>query len=187
MKYKYFILIIALMLFDSCGKINNKRVAIIPQPQHLKVFEGETQITPATKILLTKNDEKSKYVLNYLENRFETAAGFKLQKITNITPSGKNIISLNYIDDNKLGTEGYRLKVNRNGVKIFANTANGLFYGVQTILQLLPPAIYSNNKIPDVKWKIPFVEIRDKPRFKWRGMMLDVVRHFFDKKFETLH
>ena len=83
--------------------------------------------------------------------------------------------------DTNLGPEGYELTVAPNSVVIRAPTQAGLFYGVQTLLQLLPPEIFSSNLVNDVAWQIPCVQIEDWPRFKWRGFMLDVSRHFFTK------
>ncbi len=56
-----------------------------------------------------------------------------------------------------------------------------MFYGVQTLLQLLPPQIMSRQAVPNQSWKIPCVHIKDQPRFVWRGLMLDVSRHFYTK------
>ena len=68
-----------------------------------------------------------------------------------------------------------------NSVVVRAPHQTGLFYGVQTLLQLLPPEIFSSNVVANVSWEIPCLHIEDKPRFKWRGLMLDVSRHFFNK------
>ena len=83
--------------------------------------------------------------------------------------------------DTNLGPEGYELTVASNSVVIRAPAQAGLFYGVQTLLQLLPPEIFSSNLVSNVAWQIPCVQIEDWPRFKWRGLMLDVSRHFFTK------
>jgi hexosaminidase len=88
---------------------------------------------------------------------------------------------LNKSFDSSLGKEGYRLQVNKNGVQISANNPVGLFYGMQTLGQLLPKEIESKTFISGVSWKIPFADIQDTPRFAWRGMMFDVARHFFTK------
>jgi hexosaminidase len=76
------------------------------------------------------------------------------------------------------GAEGYRLDVTADGVLIRARTATGLFYGVQTLRQLLPPAIESGTVRPG-PWTVPGGSITDRPRFPYRGAMLDVSRHFF--------
>src|SRR5208282_2318771 len=80
-----------------------------------------------------------------------------------------------------LGTEGYQLAMNSEAVFIRAATTAGLFYGAQTLLQLLPPEIFSTNPVTNTDWQMPCVQIEDWPRFKWRGLMLDVSRHFFSK------
>lgn len=80
-----------------------------------------------------------------------------------------------------LGSEGYELTVATNAVLIRAPAAAGIFYGVQTLLQLLPPQVYSPLPATNVAWTAPCVYIQDQPRFPWRGWMLDSVRHFFTK------
>ncbi len=77
--------------------------------------------------------------------------------------------------------EGYRLVSNEKGITISASTTNGIFYGVQTLLQMLPPDIYSQ-EVKDFSTNIPSAEINDEPRFKWRGVHLDVGRYFYPKE-----
>ena len=89
---------------------------------------------------------------------------------------------LNKIHDKELGDEGYRLSVKSTGIVITANKPAGLFYGAQTLWQLLPQEIESKTKVNGVNWQVPLVEITDYPRFAWRGLMFDVSRHFFTKK-----
>jgi hexosaminidase len=89
-----------------------------------------------------------------------------------VSASGKNI----------LGKEGYRLSVKTTGIVISASDPAGLFYGAQTLWQLLPQEIESQSGVPGVKWQVPVLEITDYPRFAWRGLMFDVSRHFFTKK-----
>jgi hexosaminidase len=90
-------------------------------------------------------------------------------------------ITLDIIKDDVIGNEGYTLNVNANGIVISANTNAGLFYGWQTVQQIMPAAIYANKLQSNIQWQLPYVSIIDKPRFDWRGMMLDVSRHFFSK------
>src|SRR5262249_395693 len=78
----------------------------------------------------------------------------------------------------RLPGEGYRVEVGGGGVTIRARTSAGWFYGIQTLLELLPPAIFSPAPVNDVSWAIDRVRIDDAPRFAWRGLHLDVARHF---------
>lgn len=82
-----------------------------------------------------------------------------------------------------LGTEGYKLVSSPDGVTIVAAKPAGLFYGAQTLRQLLPVEIYEKKARKDVTWTVPGCEIEDTPRFAWRGMHLDVSRHFYGTKF----
>ena len=83
----------------------------------------------------------------------------------------------------RLGAEGYRAEVSASGVLVSAPEAAGLFYGLQTIRQLLPPQIFREAKVEGVAWTMPAVTIEDRPRFGWRGAHLDVGRHFMPKEF----
>lgn len=77
------------------------------------------------------------------------------------------------------GDEGYSVVVDGDHVTIRAATAAGVFWGTQTLLQLLPPEIESSDTVESIVWRVPMVTILDRPRFEWRGVMLDVARHFF--------
>jgi hexosaminidase len=88
-------------------------------------------------------------------------------------------IALSLDGPERLGREGYLLRTGRQGVRLRAHTAEGLFRGVQTLRQLLPADIESTGVRPGT-WTIPGVRVEDRPRFAWRGVMLDVARHFFD-------
>ncbi|MCF1753417.1 glycoside hydrolase family 20 zincin-like fold domain-containing protein, partial [Mariniradius sediminis] len=79
-------------------------------------------------------------------------------------------------------SESYQLTVNEKGVLIEAPSSAGLFYGLQTLWQLLPPAIEAKSKVEGVNWSLPYCSIKDAPRVGWRGLMLDVARHFFTKE-----
>ncbi len=82
-----------------------------------------------------------------------------------------------------LGVEGYQLNVTPEAVTLRAPQPAGLFYGVQSLLQLLPPEILREAKVENAAWTIPCVQIKDYPAFGWRGAMLDVGRHFMPKAF----
>ncbi|WP_022891324.1 beta-N-acetylhexosaminidase [Agromyces subbeticus] len=83
--------------------------------------------------------------------------------------------------DGSLSAEAYRLRVTRDGVEIAGGSPAGVFYGCQSLVQLLPPEIHRRARVDGVRWTVPVAEVDDEPRFAWRGTMLDVVRHFMPK------
>ena len=91
-------------------------------------------------------------------------------------------MAINKISDKAIGEEGYTLSVSEKNIVISANKPAGLFYGAQTLLQLFPREIESKSTVNNISWKVPAVSISDYPRFGWRGLMLDVARHFFTKQ-----
>lgn len=169
-----------LLVFYTIAQTN--KIAIIPQPVELRQGVGNFLISASTTISLLKEDIGSRKAADALNAELQQAAGFKLPVYTDSRLS-KNVIQLQILQtpDTQLGGEGYRLNAGVDIIRITANEAAGLFYGVQTLLQLLPNEIESVKIVNGVKWTVPAVAIMDKPRFGWRGLMLDVSRHFFTK------
>jgi hexosaminidase len=155
--------------------------AIIPLPQKMELHAGTFKLTPDTHIYV---DSASRATGKFLTERLRPATGYPLKTSTKFfggaAIKGSILLTTKNADTN-LGPEGYELSVAPDSVVIRAPTQAGLFYGVQTLLQLLPPEIFSANLVTNVDWQIPCVQIEDWPRFKWRGMLLDVSRHFFNK------
>jgi hexosaminidase len=157
--------------------------SIIPLPQQMERLEGSFQLAPATRIY---PDSASMQTGKFLAAHLTKSTGFRFKVVrknmSDLKMAAANGIWLTTNDASAtLGDEGYKLTVTTNSVIIRARTQAGLFYGVQTLLQLLPPEIFSTNVVSGVNWQIPCVQIQDWPRFKWRGLMLDVSRHFFTK------
>ena len=175
------VLIALFFIFSGCNKLDNTQVAnaklaIIPEPETVKLTLGSFTISNNTTVYCS--NESLLPVANYFDEKISDALGFNL-KIVVGNGDGINLI---LSDDNNLGNEGYKLKVTKNSTSITANKTNGIFYGLQTLRQMLPPQIKSKTLQSSTKWSIPCAEIADKPRFPWRGLMLDVSRHFFTKE-----
>ena len=133
-----------------------------------------------TRILV---DGAARETGEYLATILFKSTGYRFQIATNAGPSAvpQAILLTTNNALGSLGAEGYELTVATDSVVIRAPAAAGLFYGVQTLLQLLPPEIYAPRPVTGVPWTVPCVYIQDWPRFPWRGWMLDSVRHFFNK------
>ena len=154
----------------------NKRISIIPQPAVLREGVGSFTIDANTAIVVGANDPEIRKVAAMLNVELKKAAGFSLNIET--APRKKSIQFL-LSPDEPLGNEGYRLAVTTEDISIFAPKPAGLFYGLQTLLQLMPKEIESKQLVRNISWTVPVVQITDRPRFGWRGLMLDVSRHFF--------
>ncbi len=149
---------------------------VIPLPVASETREGSFVITPATRVIAEgdASPESARLV-----EALAPAMGFPLTR-DHAAPQQESAIRL-HLDPalkGRLGQEGYELDVTTASIEIRATGTAGLFYGVQTLRQLLPPAIFSAEKVDGVAWTVPCVRITDYPRFGWRGLLIDPGRHF---------
>lgn len=152
--------------------------AVIPKPKEIQRRPGAFPITAETCILADPESQHNAVLLRRLLNR---ASGFPLP-IKNADEDSANAIRLSKtVDDARLGTEGYRLEVSPETVHISAPERRGVFYGIQTLRQLLPVSVENPKSPQPTSWHIPCVAVIDVPRFSWRGHMLDEGRHFLGK------
>ena len=159
---------------------NAAHIAIIPEPVKLVQNTGSFTL-PATVTIEAPDLPAVNSTVQFLEQRISIATGYSISHSKQAAaPTIK--LSLNKTADQIIGTEGYLLTSTPTNITIVANQPAGLFYGVQTLLQLLPKEIESNTVMAQVKWQLPCVAITDYPRFGWRGLMFDVSRHFFTKQ-----
>lgn len=150
---------------------------LMPLPFEIEYLNGSYTISKSTTISVT--DIKSRKIGEMLISKIAASTGYHLSIEDGM--EGDIRLIINKVADETLGSEGYMLQSNSRGVELSANQPAGLFYGLQTLLQLLPDAIESN-QVAKASWKLPSVKIIDYPRFGWRGLMLDVSRHFFTKE-----
>ena len=151
--------------------------ALIPWPVSLTATGSSFAITAETGINISDEDEEAREIAEFLAAKLRSATGFPLAVKASNATSGNIQMSLSA--DEELGNEGYELVITEDGIKLSAAAHRGLFYGVQTIRQLLPASIESGSKQTG-PWEIASGTIRDYPEYGYRGAMLDVARHFFE-------
>lgn len=166
-----------LLLTANMVLAQNAPLNLIPQPVEVQQLTGSFTLTKATTI--GYNQAEAKPVADMLAMHLNKPTGFGLAPKAGKT--GAIYLSLNASPNAQIGKEGYTLEVGPKSVTIAANQPAGLFYGMQTLVQLLPKEIESKT-LAKASWTIPAVRITDYPRFGWRGLMLDVSRHFFTKE-----
>lgn len=166
---------------ETIAIVNNAPdIAIIPEPVSVIKSEGYF-VLPSNVVIQAPALPEIKQVVTFLQERLSIPTGSYVAEVS--TPSAASTINLilNDKQNSALGAEGYQLSVTPNHITIKANKPAGLFYGVQSLIQLFPKEIESKEAIEDIAWKAPCVEIIDYPRVGWRGLMFDVARHFFTK------
>jgi len=152
---------------------------IIPMPDSIQSSGGSFRLTNGAGIFVEPGTAENTSIGDYLAEKLRPATGFTLEvsPAAGPPPIGNIYLTTTGVDQT-LGDEGYLLTVSNDRITLAASQPAGLFRGVQTIRQLMPPAIeYSS--LQQGPWKMATGVIRDKPRFPWRGAMLDVARHFF--------
>ncbi len=166
------------ILTGTYAQTNNPAIAIIPEPVTLTKTNGVFTL-PENIIIEAAPHPELKQPLAFLKERLSIATG---SKVTVSNAPATATIQLQLNSTNKtLGKEGYQLSVTPEKIIIKANEPAGLFYGIQTLVQLFPKEIESAAAVKNIAWTAPCVEITDYPRFGWRGLMFDVSRHFFTK------
>jgi hexosaminidase len=164
--------LLVLLLISGCG--SKSKPSIVPMPQKLDAAKGAFPLNPQVRILVGPGSEE---IGRFLAAQIQRSTGQSLTVQQPTANQSQGTIVLTTSDANAgLGSEGYELSVNPDSIVIRGAPA-GVFYGAQTLFQLVAGvSSNSNNSV-----QIPCVHIEDQPRFKWRGLMLDVARHFFTK------
>ena len=142
---------------------------MLPRPVTAHPRAGNHVLTEATTI---GSDPTCVGVARQLRDMLSRSTGLPLPD------ADPSVAVITLAVDPALPTEGYRLRVRPDRITITGGSPAGAFYGVQSLLQLLPPAVYRRAPVASGPWTVPGVEIEDRPRFDWRGCMLDVARHF---------
>jgi hexosaminidase len=171
-------LVLFLLLF-SLARVyaQNPAIQLIPQPAEIQQSEGVFTLTKTSTIGFDSQD--SRKIAEMLSRKLNLSTGFSFEPMQNTSGSIQFIVNKPAVA--QIGKEGYTLVSSPKGVIISANSPAGLFYGMQTLLQLLPKEIESKTPVT-ATWTIPCAKITDYPRFGWRGIMLDVSRNFFTKE-----
>lgn len=152
---------------------------IIPMPVLVQATGQTFTLSPDAGIYVQAGNDELLRIGQYLADKLNPATGYATKVIPESkAPAQGNIYLTTEGSDATLGDEGYALTVAQDGVTLVANKPAGLFRGIQTIRQMLPPAI-DNSTVQPGPWTMATGTIRDYPRFEWRGAMLDVARHFF--------
>lgn len=159
------------------GQTDKVAISIIPQPVLLVKNQGYF-VLPKNIVVDAGSNPRLMPVLAVLKSRLAGTGRYIVEKRSSLSATIRLVLTLK--TDTAIGNEGYHLNVNPKSIVITANQPAGLFYGVQTLMQLFPPAIESKTGSTQ-KWVAPCMSITDFPRFKWRGLMFDVSRHFFTK------
>lgn len=182
MKKHLFVLGVCLLSLTiiSCKQQNAPNTySVIPYPNSLVPEEGTFAFNKKTKIICTPSlDSASQEVVRNFSALLNNTAGLKTEYIVEDEKGEENIVFFDL--DTSIADEGYSLDIDPSKIIIKASSAAGFYYAVQSLKQMLPIAVYEDKKSDSAqKWEVPCVHIDDAPRFSYRGMHLDVARHFF--------
>ncbi len=156
--------------------VDGTKSLLLPEPMRSEAGHGEFRFDRGTRIVA---DESSSDVAVWLQGALRPATGLPLGQAASETGSSSGAVILAIVPD--LAHEAFRLAVTPERIRIEGGDPAGVFYGCQALLQLMPPAVFRRSLVADVDWAASAVTISDRPRYGWRGVMLDVARHFMPK------
>lgn len=164
--------------FTTYAQVENA-YNLLPFPAKFSGQDGQFTLTAATRVVALPKDAGQQAAAQLLANQLKTASGMGIA-VVSMSPAvakGKYIVFQTH-KGGRCGPEGYIVNVKPERVTVEAETPKGYYYAVQTLLQLLPPAAFSPAQVQGVTWTMPACQILDRPRYPYRGLMLDVGRHF---------
>ena len=159
----------------SCGS-HDPQIAIVPYPNHLETGRGTYRVTDRPVTCDSRTDERTqRAVVGFAARLATVTGGTNPVTVADEMPAS----GIRFVTDESLPAEGYELNVDGEGIEVRASQFPGFQGALQSLGQLLPAAVYGTEPAPDAAWEVPCVKIADAPRFAYRGMHLDVARHFF--------
>lgn len=171
---------------QSVATVENKTNYIIPKPISYEERSGKFLITKNTSIYVKGNNEAETAELSkiaeILKEKLKPSTGFDLNIIKGENLSTSSIYLTTIGGEEAQGNEGYKMITTPENIKIIAYKPEGVFRGIQTLRQLLPPESEKSVLVTNVEWSIPSSTISDKPEYQYRGLMIDVARHFFTEE-----
>jgi hexosaminidase len=148
----------------------------VPYPNHLETGRGTYRVTDRPVTCDSRTDERTqRAVVGFAARLATVTGGTNPVTVADEVPAS----GIRFVTDESLPAEGYELNVDGEGIEVRASQFPGFLYALQSLEQLLPAAVYGTEPAPDAAWEVPCVKIADAPRFAYRGMHLDVARHFF--------
>ena len=205
MSTRFFFLISLITSFLTAHSQSSDRYNIIPQPTQLTPRAGEFVISQHSTITVPTGQSEITAIAEQFVGQINQSSGLRLMIHSLAQPplltqnTSANSVQFVAVRDTTLGDEGYRIDVMTQLITVEANAPKGFFYAVQTLLQLLPPAVFgkrpgdlalqreANTNPLLLALPIPACRIQDRPRYPYRGMHLDVSRHFFSVAFIKKH
>ena len=168
-------LLLTLIIF-SCTppRVEKGALALIPKPEEQTAGEGYFELND--KIKVSVENQSQELIAKRFFEEFTATSGHQPA----ITKGGTGNIT--FKTDPELKKEAYILNVTPDNITLKASSGAGFFYALQSLKQLLPASFHRGELQKNVVWQVPSVHIKDAPAFGWRGYMLDVSRHFFDKE-----
>ena len=172
---KAYLLAAIMAIATSCCKTTEHVISVVPYPNKVKIECGTFNVAGGNFYISEGIDSASIEVIKGFASRLSTACGQESRILKK--NAGKRFI---FTPDSEMPTEAYSIEIRRKSVKVSASSLNGFNYAIQTIKQMLPVEIYGNTITPDADWSLTCCKINDAPRFSYRGMHMDVSRHFFN-------
>ncbi|MGO4912745.1 beta-N-acetylhexosaminidase [Leeuwenhoekiella sp. W20_SRS_FM14] len=172
---------ILVFVFSLCGKITAQEevLSIIPIPTQYEVKEGNFKFDEKTIFYVDTTNAEVYKVAEGLQTKLRMVSGMMIpiQPLSDFDERTLYAVAFQLDSLSDLGKEGYKLEVNTKQITLNAKQPAGLFYGVQSLIQLLPPEIVKKEIIRAFDWTVPAVSITDVPKYAWRGLHLDTGRH----------